>query len=129
MGWIQTWLQILTHLKRVNTAHFHIAESAPYQASFLSADVKSLGSSYAFPQQSSYFSGSQQQPLFLTTFDMPLEAPPPPGLRPFYGHLWPWSACPQPQGSGPSADCNSPQHGDTGPEAWGSSSQPWGSSH
>lgn len=46
--------------------------------------TKSFDSSSVSSQQSSYFLGSQQQPLFLTTFDMPLEAPPPPGLRPFY---------------------------------------------
>ncbi len=120
LGWIYPWLQIHTAHLRVSTAHFHVAESAPYQASTLSAGVKSLVSSHRSSQQSSYFLGSQQQPLFLTTFDMPLEAPPPPGLRPFYGHPWPWSACPQPQGSGPSIGRSSPQHDDTGP---------WGSSH
>ncbi len=106
----------------VSIARFHVAESAaPYTVSILSAGVKSLDSSRRSPLQSSYFSGSQQQPLFLTTFDMPLEAPPTPGLRPFYGHPWPWSACPQSQGSGPSTDCNSPQHGDSGPGAAGRS--------
>ncbi|KAA6423029.1 MAG: hypothetical protein FRX49_07017 [Trebouxia sp. A1-2] len=79
--------------------------------------LKSLVSGHRFSQQSSYFLGSQQQPLFLTTFDMPLEAPPPLGLRPFYGHPWPWSACPQPHGNGPSTDGSSPQHGEHGSQS------------
>ncbi|KAL0033743.1 hypothetical protein WJX77_003408 [Trebouxia sp. C0004] len=91
----------------------------PEAAAEISSGIKSLVSSHVPSQQSPYFLGSQQQPLFLTTFDMPLEAPPPPGLRPFYGHPWPWCACPQPQGNGLSTGCSSPQHGDTGP--WGSS--------
>jgi hypothetical protein len=111
-GWNYPWLQLHTLLLRMCIAHSHVARSVPYQASTLSAGVKSLVSSHVSSQQSSYFSGSQQQPLFLTTFDMPLEAPPPPGLRPFYGHPWLW---PQPQGSGPSTDCSRPQHGDTAP--------------
>ncbi|DBA91596.1 TPA: hypothetical protein ACH3X1_003205 [Trebouxia sp. C0004] len=54
----------------------------PEAAAEISSGIKSLVSSHVPSQQSPYFLGSQQQPLFLTTFDMPLEAPPPPAYGP-----------------------------------------------
>ena len=73
------------------------------------AGIANVVPSHAACQQSFFFLNSNQQPLFMATFDMPPEAHPPPSLRPFYDHL-------QLQGDSRQLSQNSP---------WSCSSSPW----